>query len=201
TGVLSGLQITSTFPNLVLENFYRKTQNSIDAGKTQPPYGYVIPPMKDMTRVATLVGILRMQGIEVGRTTAELKIGDASYPAGSFVVKRDQPYGRLAKTLLEKQVYPDANLQTYDDSGWTQGLATGVDVKEIADKAILTVNAPLITEFVAKGTVEGTGAAGLAVAHYGSNNMIAFRYKLKNVPMKIAEKAFTVNGKDFPAGS
>ena len=38
-----GLQLTSMFPNLVIENFYKKTQHSIDAGKTEPPYGYVIP--------------------------------------------------------------------------------------------------------------------------------------------------------------
>ena len=35
TGVLSGLQLTAMFPNLVIENFYQKTQNSIDAGKTR----------------------------------------------------------------------------------------------------------------------------------------------------------------------
>ena len=56
-------------------------------------------------------------------------------------------------------------------------------------------------DVVDKGVVTGAGAAGLAVAHYGSNNMIAFRYRLKNVPMKIAEKSFTTDGKDFPAGS
>ena len=30
--------------------------------------------------------------------------------------------------------------------------------------------------------------------------MIAFRYKLKSVPMKIAEKSFTADGVEFPAG-
>ena len=30
--------------------------------------------------------------------------------------------------------------------------------------------------------------------------MIAFRYRLKNMPMKIAEKSFTAEGVDFPAG-
>ena len=43
--------------------------------------------------------------------------------------------------------------------------------------------------------------AGIAVAHFGSNNMISFRYRLKNVPMKIAEKSFTADGVTFPAGS
>ena len=52
-----------------------------------------------------------------------------------------------------------------------------------------------------RGTVAGSGTAGLAVAHYGSNNMITFRYLLKNVPMKVADSAFTADGVKFPAGS
>jgi len=201
TGVLSALQLTSTFPNLVVENFYRKTQNSIDRGKSDPPFAFVLMPNRDMTKLETLIGILRMQGIEVGRISAELKVGNDTYPAGSFIVKTDQPYGRLARTLLRRQVYPDATLTTYDDSGWTQGLATLVDVKEVTDKAILDAKAPLLPEFKAKGSVAGSGSAGLAVAHYGSNNMISFRYQLKGVAMKIAEKSFTANGVEFPAGS
>src|SRR3954451_10616949 len=61
TGVLSGLQLTAMFPNLVVDNFYRKTANAIDAGKKDAPYGYVIPAgTKDMTKTATLVNILRV---------------------------------------------------------------------------------------------------------------------------------------------
>src|SRR5579864_1410931 len=92
-------------------------------------------------------------------------------------------------------------MQTYDDSGWTMGYAFDVDVKAVNDKAILDVTAPLVKEVVLKGTVAGTATAGLAVAHFGSNNMITFRYRLKNVPMRIAEKDFTIDGKAFPAGS
>ena len=201
TGVLSGLQLTSMFPNLVLENFYRKTQNSIDAGKNDAPHGYVIPVQRDMTRVAQLVNLLRVQRIEVGQTTAEIKVAEGTFPAGSYVIKRDQPYGRLAKNLLERQQYPDPNLRTYDDSGWTMGLAMLADVKEIKDKAILSVPAPLVNQVTFKGKVTGNGSAGLAVAHFGSNNMVAFRYKLRNVPMKIADASFKVDGTEFPAGS
>ncbi len=202
TGVLSGLQLTSMIPNIVIENFYKKTQHSIDDGKTNAPYGYVIPAgPKDMTRAAALVNVLRAQAIEIGEARAEIKIGDATYPAGSYVIKRDQPYGRLAKNLLERQSYPDPNLTTYDDSGWTMGLAMGVDVKEIKDKAILDVAVTPVKEAAARGRTTGSGTAGIAVAHYGSNNMIAFRYKLKAIPMKIAEKSFTADGVDFPAGS
>ena len=201
TGVLSGLQLTSMFPNLVIENFYRKTMNSIEAGKEDAPHGYVIPVQRDMTRVAQLVNLLRVQRIEVGQATGEIKTSDGNFPAGSYVIKRDQPYGRLAKNLLEKQDYPDPNLRTYDDSGWTMGLASHVDVKEIKDKAILGVSTTAVKEAVAKGKVTGGGSAAMAVAHFGSNNMIALRYRLKDVPMKVADKSFKAEGIEFPAGS
>jgi len=201
TGVLSGLGMTATFPNLILQNFYQKTHNSIQQGLSQAPYGYVIPLQRDMTKPAELVRILRVQGIEIGQTTAQVKVGDQTFGAGSYVIKGNQPYWRLAKNFLERQDYPDPNMMTYDDSGWTMGYAFDVDVKAVNDKAILDVTAPLVKEVVLKGTVAGTATAGLAVAHFGSNNMITFRYRLKNVPMRIAEKAFTIDGKDFPAGS
>jgi hypothetical protein len=201
TGVLSALQLTSMFPNVVVENFYIKTRNSIEEGKTKAPYGFVIPVQRDMTKAGELVSILRAQGIEVGTATGEFKIGEATYPAGSYVIKRDQPYGRHAKNLLEKQVFPDSRLSTYDDSGWTMGLAMLVDVKEAADPSILKVATTPVTKVVTKGKITGTGTAGFAVAHYGSNNMIAFRYKLRNVAMKTAEKSFTADGVEFPAGS
>jgi hypothetical protein len=201
TAVLSGLQLTATFPNLVIDNFYRKTVNSIESGKKDPPHGFVIPVQRDMTRVATLVNMLRAQRIEVGQATTEIKVSDGTFPAGSYVIKRNQPYGRLAKNLLEKQSFPDPNLRTYDDSGWTMGLAMLTEVKEIKDKAILDVKATLVKEAVAPAKMVGSGSAGVAVAHYGSNNMIAFRYKLRHVPMKIADKSFKADGLEFPAGS
>jgi hypothetical protein len=201
TGVLSALQLTASFPNLVVENFYLKTKNSIESGRKDPPYGFVIPVQRDMTKVAELVNILRLQRIEVGRAIGEIRTAEGTLPAGSYVIKRDQPYGRLAKNLLEKQSYPDPELRTYDDSGWTMGLAMLVDVKEIKERGIFEVPTTPVDTVIVKGRVTGAGSAGLAVAHVGSNNMIALRYTLRNVPMQIAERAFTAEGVDFPAGS
>jgi hypothetical protein len=201
TGVLSALQLTAAFPNLIVDNFYRKTRNSIESGKTDPPYGFVLPVQRDMTRVAELVRILRIQRIELGQATSEIKVSDGTFPAGSYVIKRDQPYGRLAKNLLEKQSFPDPGLRTYDDSGWTMGMAMLTEVKEIADKAILNVKTTPVSEVSLRGKVLGAGSAGLAVAHFGSNNMIALRFQLRSMPMKIAGRSFTAEGIEFPSGS
>ncbi len=71
TGVLTALQMTSAFPQTILENFYTKSKNSIHSGETEAPYAFVIPAdQEDMTRVAFVIKILRMQGIEVGRATS-----------------------------------------------------------------------------------------------------------------------------------
>ena len=199
TGVLSGLQLTSMFPNLVVENFYRKTQNSIEAGKNEAPYGYVIPVQRDMTRVAALVNLLRVQRIEVGQATARDQDQRRHVP-GRLV--RDQarpavrPAGQEPARATGLSRIPTSAPTTTAAGRWAWRCI--VDVKEIKDKAILDVPTTPVTEAAAKGKVTGTGTAGLAVAHFGSNNMIAFRYKLQNVPMKVAEKSFTADGVELP---
>ena len=37
TGVLTALQLTSAFPEIILENFYKKSRNSIESGKNDAP--------------------------------------------------------------------------------------------------------------------------------------------------------------------
>ncbi len=201
TGVLTALQYTSQFPKVILENFYVKSRNSVDTGRKETVAGYVIPAgQRDVTRVARLVNMLRMQGIEVGRSKSEVRLKEGTFPAASFIVKRDQPYARLAKILLERQVYPDPTLRTYDDASWTMGLMSHADVKEIADKALLDVAVDPVTEVKLAGTLSGTGSM-VAVADYGSNNMITLRYRLKDLTVQAVEKEFKLGETVFPAGS
>ena len=201
TGVLTALQYTSQFSKVILENFYVKSRNSVETGRRETVAGYLIPAgQRDMTRVAVAVNLLRMQGIEVGKAASEVKLKEGTFPAGSFVVKRDQPYARLAKILLEKQVFPDPNLRTYDDASWTIGLMSHTDVREITDKALLDVPVDAVTVLTVAGTVSGAGST-FAVAHYGSNNMITLRYRLKDLKVQAAEREFKQGDTMFPAGS
>jgi hypothetical protein len=201
TGVLSALELTAGFSQTVLENFYMKSRNSVKAVETEAPYGYVLPGNQpDMTRVAFVVNTLRLQGIEVGRATAEIKLKDATYPAGSLVIKRNQPYGRLAKILLEKQNFPTDAQTTYDDTGWTMGLMSQADVKEIADKAILDVKTQPIEKLEITGAVKGDGPI-VAVLHNGANSLITLRYRLKDVRFEAIEKSVKAGDTELPAGT
>jgi zinc carboxypeptidase len=201
TGVLSALELTSGFARTLLQNFYDKSRNSIESGKKEAPYGYVLPANQpDMTRVAFIVNTLRLQGIEIGRATGEVKLKDGTYPAGSFIVKRNQPYGRLAKILLEKQNFPDQNLRTYDDTGWTMGLMNHAQVEEIADKAILDIPVQPVDTLNVAGSVKGNGA-WLAVLHNGANTLATLRYRFKNTRFEAIEQPYRSSDVDLPAGS
>ena len=202
TAVLTALQLTSQFPRVILENFYRKSRNSIEAGKTEAPYGFILPPQEDMTRVQTAVNQLRTQGIEVGRALADIKLTEGSFPAGSFIIKRNQPYGRLAKILIEKQNFPDPSLRTYDDTGWTLGLMTRTRIVESSDRAILEVATEPVDRLVVSGKVGGVERpAGWIIPNQGSNNQITLRYRLRGLRVLATEKPFTIDGREYPAGS
>jgi hypothetical protein len=221
TGVLTSLQFASAFPQVIVENFYTKSRNSIRSGQTEAPYAFVIPSdQEDMTRVAFVIRILRMQGIEVGRTKAPLKLKDGDFPAGSLLVKCDQPYGRLVKTLLGKQVDPDPELMTYDDSAWTMSLMTHTTITPTTDVAALQAPADLIDQYAAPSNLADrpvhpaprssripatsgsvTSTIFYAVPDHGSPNLITLRYALKDVPIQIAEASFKSGDATLPAGS
>lgn len=203
TGVLNSLEFASAFPQVLLENFYVKSRNGVTAGTKEAPFGFVLPAdQEDPTRVAFVVHILRMQGIEVGRAKAPIKLSDGEYPAGSLVVKSNQPYGRLAKTLLGKQVDPDPQLTTYDDSAWTMSLMTNTVIKPTADVAVQQIAVDPVEQYEPKGVVkDAANVLVYAVPDHGSPNMVTLRYGLKDTRIRIAEAAFTVGGTKFAAGT
>ncbi len=203
TAALTALQLTAAFPEVVLDNFYRKSRNAVEAGRREAPFAYVVPAgQRDATRVAFLVNTLRIQGIEVGRAGAEVKLAEGVFAAGSYIVKLDQPYGRLARILLGRQAFPDdPGLRTYDDTGWTMGLLAHVDVREIADRAVLDAPATLVDRVRPEGRIAGDGGDVIAVAHFGSARMITLRHRLKGLKVAAAERTFTAGGIDFPPGS
>lgn len=203
TGVLTALDLAARFPATILENFHKKSANAVAAGSAKAPYAYVIPTdQADLTRVAFVTDILQLQGIEIGRATKPVTLKEGKFPAGSLIIKLDQPSGRLAKMLLKKQDdYPDENLTTYDDAAWTMGLMTHTKVVEIADKTALDIAVTPLAKFVAKGSITGPGAANYAVLDHGAVGMATLRYRLKDASVRIVEKPFTAAGKTIPAGS
>src|SRR5439155_19564787 len=80
-----------------------------------------------------------------------------TFPEGSYVVRMDQPYSRVADALLDHQYWSpeDPQKTPYDDTGWTFGELYGVQVARVTDAKILQAAMERITELHVPGGVKG----------------------------------------------
>jgi len=201
---LSAFYFVAANKEFFLRNFWKRGLESYEKGKSEPPYAYILPAgQKDPVDTAYLVNVLLRQGFEVHQATAPMSVEEGRFPAGSYVVRADQPYRNFILNLLGIQKYPEDAPRSYDDTGWTLGLHMDVKTLEVKDKAIFDAPLVPITRPVkAKGEVVGGEAAGAYIINNGTiNSLLSARFKLKDFKVLAAEAPFTAKGKDFDAGS
>ena len=93
--------------------------------------------------------MLLLSGIEVDVATESFEADGRSYPSGSIVILRQQPYGSHVKDLFEVQRYPEGK-PPYDVAGWTLPYLLGVHrVEVVAPFEVQTFRASSATEAVA----------------------------------------------------
>ncbi|MEI6667312.1 MAG: M14 family zinc carboxypeptidase [Acidobacteriota bacterium] len=124
------------------------------------------------------------------------------FPAGSYIIRMDQPYSRIADALLDYQYWSptDPQKRPYDDTGWTFGELFNVQVVRVTDAKVLDVAMEKVAEVKAPGGVVGSGAV-FAVNNDADPSLIALRYRLKDAAIDVAEEAFEAAGKKFRRGS
>lgn len=205
SGVLLALNYTARNKAEFLSNFYQKSQRSVAKATTEGPAAYVIPG--DTPRpglAADLMRIMDLQGVEVHRLDAATEVGKRTLPAGSYVVRMDQPYSRMGDMLLDLQYYNANDTRPYDDTGWSLGYLRNVETIRVTDTAILKAPMTLIPGGVPKLPTSLTGPASpkaWVVAHTADLHLATFRYALKDVKMWSAEAAFEVAGQKYNAGA
>ncbi len=203
TGCLAILGYTARNAEEMLRNYYRKHFKSWQKGLNEAPYAYVIPEQQgDRRSLAQMLNLLRAQGIEVSRAASPLKLKEGEWPAGTFVVRLDQPYRNYAVDLLEPQKFPtDTPYEPYDDVSWALPVHYGLEAKKIDDPAVK--NAPIklvIEEIRPTGKVAGSGPVFL-LKDTGQSALLGARQRLSGFKVEIAEKPFTRDGVEYPAGS
>jgi hypothetical protein len=204
TGVLAALDYTAANGAAMMRNFWRRGRNAVRRGETDKPYAIVIPEKQaDRQRLAALVDLVRAHGVEVSRARAAFKVAEGSFPAGTFVVRMDQPYRGYALDLLTAQKYPaeKAPYAPYDDVAWALPFSYGVEVRAIEDAAVRQVPVdPVSAPLVFPGRVEGDGSVYF-LADSGQEALLEARVRLSAFRIEAAEKTFSASGRDYPAGS
>jgi Zinc carboxypeptidase len=125
------------------------------------------------------------------------------FAAGSYVVRMDQPYSRIADMLLDYQYWSpnDPQKQVYDDTAWTFGELGNVQVVRVTDVKVLDAAMERVNGDVrAPGGVKGTGSI-YVVNHNTDNALMTLRYRFRDAAMEVAEQPFEVAGQKFNRGS
>jgi hypothetical protein len=199
SGLLFSMNNVANNRKQFLENFYLKSKRSVEKAAAEGPAAWVLPADEPRAgEAAELVNELRLQGVEVHK----LNGATDKFPAGSYVIRMDQPYSRCADMLLDTQFYNIADPPPYDDTGWTLGPLHNVTTVRVTDGAILKAPMTLLTANVLPpGGVNGTAGAVYLINHNADNTLATLRFKLKDVKMSAAEEAFKAENHDFNAGS
>ena len=125
------------------------------------------------------------------------------FPAGSYVIRMDQPYSRIADMLLDHQYWSpnDPQKSIYDDTAWTFGELGNVQVVRVTDvKALDAAMEPVTGDVRAPGGIKGGGSVYI-VNHNTDNALATLRYRFKGASMDAAEEPFEIAGQKFNRGS
>jgi hypothetical protein len=116
-----------------------------------------------------------------------------NFAKGSFIIRMDQPYARLADAMLDVQ-YVRSDEKVYDDTGWTLGYLKNVDFKRVANPDVLKV---AMHEWKAGGMAADTT--------YLENNADTLLPRIlwtdHNAHWLVADEAFTAGAKKYAAGT
>jgi hypothetical protein len=126
-----------------------------------------------------------------------------TFPAGSYVVRMDQPYSRIADSLLDYQYWSpnDPQRTPYDDTGWTFPELYNVQAVRVTDVKVLDAPVEKVSgEIRPKGAVVDSGSIFL-VNHNADIALATLRYKLKDASFEAAEEPFDAGGRKFNRGS
>jgi hypothetical protein len=215
SALLSTLYYYSEHTQHFLDNFYLKSKRSVQKPGLGGPAAYVFPAdPAQANRQVQLVEVLKRQHVEISRLTAArtqlvpaAKRGDPpvaeTLPAGSLVVRMDQPYSRVADALLDRQYWApdDPQKHPYDDTGWSFPQLFDVKTMRVTDPAILRAPmTPLGDVADLAGKLSGHGDV-VVINNSGQVSLLPLVYALKSAKVSVADVAFEADGKHFAAGS
>ena len=191
------------------------------AAARSAPFAFVVPAeQREPAAAGRLLAVLQTGEVEVLRARTSFVADGREYPTGTHVVLMQQPASAFAKTILERQRYPDLRECTngppkrpYDVTAHTLPLLLGVETEAIAAPFAAELEplaatgpeppgaaVPLPTPPSAPGRVEGRGPR-FALGHTTADFAAVARLLAAGVEVRWALAPFEAAGRRFPAGA
>ena len=206
-GLLEGVANNKT---LLKRNFYLMNRRTIERFAKGSPYAYLVPArQRDPVAVAKLLSLIQAEAGEVHRAEAPFTADGVAYPAGTWVLKLAQPFGRWIKDLLEPQRYPDIRWpfptapidRPYDVTAWSLGMLVGVETI-LVDRPF-EARLTLVTERIAPapGRVTGGGGTFLLDPAVTATARAVNRLLKAGADVAWAREPLEAGGRRFPPGA
>src|SRR5215475_11980464 len=208
TGLLTSLHYFNENKRMFLKNFYIKSKRSVQKPSAEGPAAYVLPgddPRSELQ--AELLQVMDKQKVEISRATSAFTVTlppkkkeeggkhghgaketdkdkkdteptTREFSAGSYIIRMDQPYSRIADALLDHQYWsPDDPQKTpYDDTGWTFGELFNVQVVRVTDAKVLDARMERVSAVRPSGGIQGDGTI-FAINNHAEPTLATLRYK------------------------
>jgi len=215
TALLTTLSYFAHNTHHFLEDYYVKSKRSVEKPTLEGPSAYVLPAdLAELNRQIQLLNVLKLQHVEIQQLSEPVTspvppvkhgapITTQTFPSGSYVIRLDQPFSRIADALMDKQYWApdDPQRHPYDDTGWSFSQLFNVKATRLTDNAILRAKMTPVTDLEASvGHTTGAGSI-YAIANTGQTSLLALIYQLKSAHIQIAEKPFDADGAHFAAGT
>ncbi len=108
TAAMAVLDFAAKYKESLLFDRYLSGRGQIAAGRTQPPYAYVVPEtQRDPVAAVELLRRVAFGGVAVSQLRETAALGGVSYPAGTWIVPLDQEFAAVAREVFEVQKYPE----------------------------------------------------------------------------------------------
>jgi hypothetical protein len=191
-----------------VRNFYRVQRNSVEATS---PYAWIIPEEQDDPgTLRDLLNVLDRGLVELEQATEPFHAAGVEYPAGTFVIRIGQPFGRFAKTLLEIQHYPDLRddpdsppKTPYDITAHSLPLYLGVEAVETEEPFEVTLRRIDQSKLRSPaGVLSGYGEYGWLIDPRHNQSIVAINQLLAaGSTVFRTQREFADGTSEWPAGT
>ena len=222
---ISNMETAMRNRTALLRDYRAGRRAAVEDGRRGPLRAYVFVPGRNPGRARLLAETLRQQGIEVRRAQETLRVREGrdfwgasnkeiELPAGSYVVRLDQPTAPLVRNLMDFHVaMPDSYLREerswleadkgsrlYETTTWSLPIAFNVESYWTTQEPRGNTTTEPDVRPVSPALARPTYGYVIDGDHDASMHAVAWLLE-RGVNVRIAAETFHVAGRRFPPGS